>query len=109
MRDYPYSVLAVFAHPDDEIGVGSTLAHYSDAGVFTVLVCASRGEVATIFCEDCATPDNLADVRTHELECACRELGIAELRWLDWPDGGIPALPRETAIHRIVALVRETR
>ena len=109
MRAIPLTILSVFAHPDDEIGVGSTLARYSDAGVLTVLVCASRGEAATIYCEDCATPENLADVRTHELECACRQLGVAELRWLDWPDGGIPALPREAAIHRIVALIRSIR
>jgi LmbE family N-acetylglucosaminyl deacetylase len=106
MRDVPLSILAIFAHPDDEIGVGSTLAHYSAAGVMTTLVCASRGEAATIYCGDCATPENLADVRTHELECACENLGIGALRWLDWPDGGIAALPRDKAIVQIVALIR---
>ena len=85
----PLTILAIFAHPDDEIGVGSTLAYYGEAGVRTVLVCATRGEVATIFCDDCATRENLAEVRTRELECACGHLGIGELRWLDWPDGGI--------------------
>ena len=50
------TILAIFAHPDDEIGVGSTLAYYGEAGVRTVLLCATRGEVATIFCDDCATP-----------------------------------------------------
>ena len=88
------TILAIFAHPDDEIGVGSTLAHYADAGVRTVLACASRGEAATIYCEDCATRETLGEVRTRELECACQHLGISELRWLDWPDGGIKDLPR---------------
>ncbi len=109
MRDLPLTILAIFAHPDDEIGVGSSLAHYSDAGVFTVLACASRGEVATIYCEDCATPDTLADVRTHELECAVRSIGIGQLRWLGWPDGGIAGLPRERAIGQVVSLIREIR
>ena len=63
----PLTILAIFAHPDDEIGVGSTLACYSDKGVRTVLVCATRGEAATIFCDDCATRENLAEVRTREL------------------------------------------
>ena len=107
MRDLPLTILAIFAHPDDEIGVGSSLAHYSDLGVFTVLACASRGEAATIYCEDCATRETLADVRTHELECAVRNIGIGQLRWLGWPDGGIPSLPRERAIGRIVTLIRE--
>jgi mycothiol S-conjugate amidase len=103
------TILAVFAHPDDEIGAGSTLAHYADAGIHTVLVCASRGEAATIYCDECATEENLAEVRTHELECACEHLGVAELRWLDWPDGGIRDLPREQAVGQVAALIRELR
>ncbi len=109
MSQPSFTILTIFAHPDDEIGVGSTLGYYSDAGVHTVLVCASRGEVATIFCDDCATRENLAEVRTHELECACQHIGIRELRWLDWPDGGIKNLPREEAVDRIVEIIRELR
>ncbi len=101
-----HTILAIFAHPDDEIGVGSTLAHYSDAGIRTVLVCATRGEAATIFCEDCATRETLPQVRTAELECACDHLGISELRWLDWPDGDIGNLPRVEAVGQIVQLIR---
>lgn len=103
------TILAVFAHPDDEIGAGSTLARCGDAGVRTVLACASRGEAATIFCEDCATRETLAEVRTRELECACQHLGVGELRWLDWPDGRIQDLPRDDAIGQIVGLIREIR
>jgi len=104
-----FTILAIFAHPDDEIGVGSTLAHYSAAGVRTVLTCASRGEAATIYCDECATRENLAEVRTRELECACAHLGIAELHWLDWPDGGIQALPRAEAVGQVVAQIRAIR
>ncbi len=106
---HPLTILAIFAHPDDEIGVGSTLAHYSDQGVRTVLLCATRGEVATIFCDDCATRENLAEVRTRELECACAHIGIQELRWLDWPDGGVKHLPRAQAIGQIVQQIRDIR
>ena len=53
--DNSSTILTIFAHPDDEIGAGSTLAYYNDKGTRTVLVCATRGEVATIFCDDCAT------------------------------------------------------
>lgn len=109
MDKHSLTILAIFAHPDDEIGVGSTLAYYSDAGVRTVLVCATRGEAATIFCEDCATRETLAQVRTRELECACQHLGIRELRWLDWPDGGIKDLPRTDAVGQVVGLIREIR
>jgi mycothiol S-conjugate amidase len=109
MTDNNYTILAIFAHPDDEIGAGSTFAHYSDAGVRIILACATRGEVATIFCDDCATRETLADVRTQELQCACDNLGIRELRWLDWPDGGIKNLPREEAVGQVVELIRDVR
>jgi mycothiol S-conjugate amidase len=99
--------LAIFAHPDDEIGSGATLARYSDAGHRIVLVCASRGEAATIYCDACATRENLAEVRTRELEAACRHIGIGELRWLDWPDGGIKEMPRAAAVGQVVRLIRE--
>ncbi len=107
MRDAPFSILAIFAHPDDEVGSGSTLSYYSGAGVLINLTTASRGEAATIYCEDCATRENLAEVRTRELACACGYLGVAELRWLDWPDGGIKDLPRQHAIGQVVNLIRE--
>jgi LmbE family N-acetylglucosaminyl deacetylase len=103
------TILTIFAHPDDEIGAGSTLAYYSDKGARTVLVCATRGEVATIFCDDCATRENLAQVRTEELECACSHIGIRELRWLDWPDGGVKDLPRREAVGQIVRQIRDVR
>jgi len=107
MVDSPLTILGVFAHPDDEIGTGSTLARYGDAGILTVLACATRGEAATIYCDDCATHENLAEVRTRELQCACEQLGVAELRWLDWPDGRINELPRSEAVGQVVALIRE--
>lgn len=109
MTERPFTILSIFAHPDDEVGVGSTLACYADRGVRTVLVCATRGEAATIYCDDCATRDTLAEVRTRELECACRHIGIAELHWLDWPDGGIRELPRHAAVGQVVRLIREIK
>jgi N-acetyl-1-D-myo-inositol-2-amino-2-deoxy-alpha-D-glucopyranoside deacetylase len=107
--DNSTTILTIFAHPDDEIGAGSTLAYYSDKGTRTVLLCATRGEVATIFCDDCATRENLAQVRTGELECACAHIGIRELRWLDWPDGGVKDLPRREAVGQIVRQIRDLR
>ncbi len=106
-----YRILALFAHPDDELSVGSTLARYAESGVRVTLICATRGEAAKIFSppEYGATRDNLAEVRTGELECCCQVLGIEDLRWLDWPDGGVTALDREQAVAQVVAIIRQVR
>ena len=102
------SLLAVFAHPDDEGSVSGALARYAAEGVRIMLACATRGEAATIYCNDCATPETLAQVRTREMESACKHLGVGDLRWLDWPDGGINQAKRDDAIARIVELMHET-
>ena len=102
-------ILAVYAHPDDELSVGATLARYAQQGADITLVCATRGEAATIFCDDCATRETLAAVRTRELECCCQQLGIQHLLWLDWPDGGVETIAREQAVAQLVPILRAVR
>ena len=104
-------LLAVFAHPDDEISVGGTLARAVAEGVAVTLVCATRGEAATIYSppEYGATAGNLAQVRTRELECCCAALGVTDLRWLDWPDGRVAGIDRDEAVAQVVALLRTVR
>src|SRR5258706_2680954 len=43
------TILAVFAHPDDEsLACGGTLARLADAGARVVVLCASKGEAGSI-------------------------------------------------------------
>lgn len=104
-------ILGFFAHPDDELSVGGTLARYSAGGAHVTLVCATRGEAATIYSppEYGATRANLGEVRTRELQCCCDMLGISDLRWLDWPDGGVAGVDREEAVAAVVKILREVR
>ena len=104
-------LLAVFAHPDDEISVGGALARAVAEGVAVTLVCATRGEAATIYSppEYGATAGNLAQVRTRELECCCAALGVTDLRWLDWPDGRVAEMDREAAVAQLAVLLRTVR
>lgn len=106
-----FHLLAVFAHPDDEVSIGGTLARAVSEGAAVTLVCATRGEAATIYSppDYGATTENLAQVRTAELECCCRALGITDLRWLDWPDGGVAQLDRHQAVTEMVALLRSVQ
>ncbi len=58
------SVLAAFAHPDDEgFGFGGTLAMLASRGARITLVCATNGDVGEISDPALATPETLAQVR----------------------------------------------
>lgn len=82
------TLLAVFAHPDDEaFSVGGTLAHYADLGVRVVLACATRGEAGKITVPGMTVTD-LGQQREQELRDACAALGIPAPVFLDYHDSG---------------------
>ena len=101
-------LLAVFAHPDDEsMGMGGTLAKYSDEGVETHLVCASRGERGWFGPEEQDPgPLRLGQIRTQELENAVKELGMQELYFLNYIDGDVDSADHAEAIGKIVTHIR---
>lgn len=82
------TVLAVFAHPDDEsLACGGTLARLADAGARVVLLCASRGERGSS--AGPARDDALGHDRATEVRLAAEALGVAELLLFDHPDGNL--------------------
>jgi len=84
------TVLAVFAHPDDEsLACGGTLARLADAGARVVLMCGSRGESGSISDPALLGVEDLGAVRTRELADAARVLGIHDLIVLTHPDGDL--------------------
>jgi N-acetyl-1-D-myo-inositol-2-amino-2-deoxy-alpha-D-glucopyranoside deacetylase len=121
--DRRLSLMAVFAHPDDEsFGIGGTLARYgADPGVRVVLVCATRGEAGEISNAELASSERLGEVREQELHCACRTLGVEDLFFLDYRDSGMAGTaenedPRalaqadfDEAVGKIVAHIRRER
>lgn len=87
MPDQP-SLLAVFAHPDDEaFSSGGTLAHYAERGVKVTLACATRGEAGKQT-DPNLTVEDLGKKREEELREACRVLGIPGPVFLDYHDSG---------------------
>jgi len=106
MSREPSSVLAVFAHPDDEtFRCGGTLALLARQGVQVQVLCATRGEAGVPELE----PEQAGQIRQAELECACRALGLQPPRFLDYQDGALAQVDQEEAVSRIVAVVRELR
>jgi LmbE family N-acetylglucosaminyl deacetylase len=94
-------VLAVFAHPDDEILCGAgTLALCAAAGAHVTLVCATRGELGPIASPELATHETLAQVRERELRASCKQLGIEDVRFLGLPDAGVSWAAEEAGTVR---------
>lgn len=96
------TLLAVYAHPDDELAAGGTLAHYARQGVSTHLICATRGEVGE------APPDlkgfkSIAEMRSDELLCASNILGLDSVNFLGYRDSGMPGSPDNQHPESLVA------
>jgi LmbE family N-acetylglucosaminyl deacetylase len=90
MNAHRRTLLAVFAHPDDEsFGPGGTLARYAAEGVAVHLVCATRGEAGEADPSLLEGYESLAQRRTAELECAARVLGLAGVYFLGYRDSGM--------------------
>jgi len=104
------TLMAVFAHPDDEaFGTGGTLARYAAEGCDVYLVTATRGEAGEIASPDLANAANLPDVRERELRCACQVYGIHPPRFLGYVDGQLATVHQGQAVAKVVRLIRELR
>lgn len=110
------SLLAVFAHPDDEIFHGGVLAHMAERGVRVTLACATNGEAGKAH-PSIGTVTDLAALRVEELRVSCARLGIEPPVLLGFHDSGRKARQRhedpralanvdmlevETAIHKVM-------
>src|ERR671911_598751 len=79
------SLLAVFAHPDDEaLACGGLLAWCAALGARVSLLCTTRGE------HGWPRGGDIGATRTRELEAAARVLGVADIVVLDHEDGMLP-------------------
>ena len=104
------SLMAIFAHPDDEaFGTGGTLTKYAAAGYDVHLVTATRGEAGEISEPDLVTKANLPLVREQELQCACQIYNIHPPHFLDYVDGQLAIVHQGQAVGKLVRLIRELR
>lgn len=85
-----HTLLAVFAHPDDEsFGIGGTLALYARRGAAVHLICATRGEVGMVDPKLLEGYNSVAELRESELRCAAGVLGLTGVTFLGWRDSGM--------------------
>ncbi|HEX3703421.1 MAG TPA: PIG-L deacetylase family protein [Vicinamibacterales bacterium] len=84
------TILAIFAHPDDEsIACGGTLARAASAGARVVLICATRGEKGSVSDPALVADGDLGRARVAELRTAAEALGISDLIVCRHPDGDV--------------------
>ncbi len=83
------TILAVYAHPDDEVfGTGGTLVRYAKEGHTVKLICATKGERGKITDPEINADADVATLREQELKDCCRILGIDTPIFLGYHDSG---------------------
>lgn len=99
--ELPRRLLAVFAHPDDEIGAAGTIAEVVRAGGAVKIVWLTRGELASQFGD--APFEAVCQAREAHGRAVAALLG-AEYSFLEFPDAGLTGGRDEAmAIARIIA------
>ena len=104
-------LLAVFPHPDDEsLGLGGAFAKYSAEGIETYLVCATRGERGWTGPQD-QDPglEAMGKIREIELNNAAEQLGLKEVRLLNYVDGEVDRAEPARIIADIASQIRRIR
>ena len=90
----PKTLLAVFAHPDDETLIGPLLAKYGREGVRVQLVIVTEGEKGIFPHAGIPAGPELAKVRAEEARCSCRALGISAPILLGFKDAELGRISR---------------
>lgn len=103
------TILAVWAHPDDETFLaGGVMAAAVRGGSRVVCASATSGEHGT---DDAATwpPSRLGRLRRWEATAAMAILGVNDHRWLGFEDGTLDAVDQNDGAALIAALIDDVR
>jgi N-acetyl-1-D-myo-inositol-2-amino-2-deoxy-alpha-D-glucopyranoside deacetylase len=102
------SLLAVFAHPDDEsLACGGLLARCAAEGARVSLLCLTRGEHGPGSDAPSAAA-SLGETRAHELREAARMLGVHDVELLAHEDGMLPWIDPSVLEGDIGSAIRRT-
>ena len=111
----PRTLVAVFAHPDDETLVAPALARYAREGIRVFLVIATDGRRGANAHARIPAGDSLAKVRADEARCSARALGLEPPILLGFPDAGLadfapwPGKRLDTLATRMDSVLRALR
>lgn len=101
-------LLAVFAHPDDEVfRTGGTLALLAKQGVRVQVLTATRGQAGSCGNPPLCKTSELAAVRESELRCACITLGLEQPIVLNYQDGHLQTANAKEIISEILKVIEK--
>ncbi len=100
-------VLAIFPHPDDEVTVAGTVMGLKASGHEVILICLTRGEKGNA--AQIPSEEELARLRTAEMQRSAQLLGVNQLIQLDYADGGIDALGMDSLKSLVHALIHSQK
>jgi LmbE family N-acetylglucosaminyl deacetylase len=105
----PRTLLAVFAHPDDEAFVGPLLSHYARRGVRVRLAIVTEGARGASPRLGVGAGPEMARLRAQEARCSCRALGVEPPVQLGFEDGGLGKVsdPPDAYLKQVERSVRE--
>ena len=98
----PRRVMAIWAHPDDEITSAGTLSALTSAGADLTLIYLTAGEAAR---DTGYSREDLAKVRREEAKAAGALLGASHVEVLNFPDSGLATTDPAAAKAAIAGLI----
>jgi len=95
----PRTLVAVWAHADDEVPVGPILARYAREGAQVYMIIATDGAQGASNTMIPRGPE-LARVRADEARCSAQALGAHSPIFLGFPDGALGSFTDPTLLYR---------
>ena len=100
--------LFIGPHPDDiEIGAGATAAALCAAGKQVTFLICTDGRYGLEFAPSGTTPDALVEIRRQEALAGAAALGVRDVRFLGFSDGG--GYPKEALLDAMACVIGEAQ
>ncbi|MBQ3263118.1 MAG: PIG-L family deacetylase [Oscillospiraceae bacterium] len=95
-------------HPDDiEIGAGATAAKLAEAGGHVTFLICTDGRYGLDFAPEGTTPEALIAIRQKEAIASAKRLGVTDVRFLPFEDGGFYA--EDDLLRAVAAVIGEVQ
>jgi len=107
--DPPARVLVIAAHPDDiDFGSAGTIASWTNAGASVSYCIVTSGDAGGS--DRSVSRAEMVTIRQAEQTAAAKEVGVHDLRFLGYPDGGVePTLALRRDLARVIRQLRPER